>query len=334
MIESAPGAHLETWVGPQVQREVRPMSRRALLLGVLLVAMAVIASGCAGSIVTPIVENPDVDAVRAVVDAFVVALKNQNSAQMQGLLASNVTSTHDIGWLGIRTGTVTKGDFASDWTNLWIGDGIDLGVAVGVVPKFSVVDALFTQGPTIAVTGSSAKATGKLLLTLSHPDSWFFDVRLDIERICTVEDIYPVELQLQKFGSSWRVTGFTVDMGERQSAMQGAWDTFVDGFAEGNTAKLLSVCQEPFYWTGHGQDNLIPYGTHYEWTPAFDTLFEQSAPVEIGFDTAVPMTLDAWSGALRGYFTFGNEYLTEITFGWHGDRWLLESIHVISSLTD
>lgn len=315
------------------------MRRRSLLLGVLLVAIVVVASGCSGSILAPIIRNPEADAVDAVVDAFVVAMRNQDDEQMEELLGWSVSSDHDMGWLGVQTGTLTRRDFASGWTSLWIGEGIDVGVAAGVVPKFSVTDLRFTQGPSITVTGSAARATGKILWTLDYPDNWYYDMRLDIEPIGLIEDIYSVEFGLQKSGSNWLITSFKMEIGERQSAISDVWETFAEGFADQDAGKVLSSCRRPFRWTGVRTSEWIPLGTHYEWRECLDDLFAVDSDIDTGMDLTyvVVMNLDAWSGAIRGCLTVGSgideaKYLAEITFSRHGDTWLMDGIHLIRLL--
>jgi hypothetical protein len=91
------------------------------------------------------------------------ALRTQNRASMEALLATYVTSINDVDWIKVQEGSLVRTTFASTWTGLLSHSDLDVGALQ------------FVQGPSAAVYGESAVSIGKIRLTLNHPASWFND---------------------------------------------------------------------------------------------------------------------------------------------------------------
>ncbi len=307
--------------------EVDLVKRRAFLLGVVLIVMSVLASGCVGGLI-PIIGDPEADEVNAVVNAFMTALKTQNAESMEGLLASTVTSVNEIGWLDISEGPLAKADFVNDWTSLRRSDHPPVMGPPSPDAAYGVTDLQLVQGPSTVVTGSTATSTGTILFTLNHPEHWYYDslLKLDVEPVYLVEDIYPVELHLEKIGSDWKITSFTIQIGERQSAIGEAWETFATGFGLGDADVVLSACTNPFCWPLEGGLNTL--STHYEWREYLSDGFSRNGPITIDMLYIAPIELNAWSGGFRGVMDDGDgQLIVEIMAVRNGDQWLLSTMN-------
>jgi len=289
---------------------------RVLLFCVLLVAVALMAFGCTFSWI-PDFDDDEEDEVNTVAYAFMDALRNQNRTAMEGLLAAYVTSINDVDWINVQEGSLARTTFASTWTGLLGHSDLDVGALQ------------FVQGPSTAVYGESAVSIGKIRLTLNHPASWFNDWRLGITDTYPVEDIYPVRLELDETGFSWKITSFTLYQGERQTEFLNAWATFAQGFDNENADTMLSVCANPFYWTG--EPMFADVGTHDEWREMLPEFFAIVITDLMSLAEMTPIQLDSRYGAFRIRIDTGSRLIdAEATMIYDGYEWLLSGLHFVS----
>lgn len=293
------------------------MRGRTLLLCSMLVAVALMAFGCSVNVI-PNPDGGEKGEVNTVVRAFMDALEDQNGFAMKGLLASYVTSENHVDWVGVQEGLLLKEAFASTWTRL--------------LPDREIgVRALqFVHGPSTTIAGGRATSTGSILLTLDHPADWFNDWRLEIVDTYPVEDIHSVRLDLEKVGFSWKVTSFTLYEGERQRAFREAWATFAEGFHYENVDTMLSVCANPFYWTGvPGYEDVFDLiGTHYEWRDMLPEFFEFENPKLMSLAEAIPIELGSTRDAfrIRVQTGTGESFWAEASMVNIDGKWLLSDI--------
>lgn len=290
------------------------MRGRTLLLCSMLVAVALMAFGCSVNVI-PNPDGGEKGEVNTVVRAFMDALEDQNGFAMKGLLASYVTSENHVDWVGVQEGLLLKEAFASTWTRL-LPDR-----------EIGVHTLQFVHGPSTTIAGGRATSTGSILLTLDHPADWFNDWRLEIVDTYPVEDIHSVRLDLEKVGFSWKVTSFTLYEGERQRAFREAWETFSEGFYNEDADTMLSVCMNPFYWTGVPEFEDV--GTHDEWHEMLEELFDETSTNRMNLIGVTPIQLDSRDGAFR--ILIGTGDVAEVTMRYRdGEGWRLGGVHFAS----
>lgn len=288
------------------------MRKRVVLLLTLLVATALLASGCFGR--GPIVDDPELVAVDAVVNQLIDALSDPDGGEIvAGLLASGFKAKIGIDWIetedGDEDGFLDGEEFLAvcadpqlTWSFVAWKDPED--VDRGIIPiGLQMIGSPSTRIPSQSLATSDLS----VMLTLGHPEDRFDDTWMFRSSAAySVEDIYQVDLELQKIESDWKVTYLEIDAGERQTAIKTAWDTFIAVFeatsAEPDTYSpeeieefidtALSVCTDPFNWSFA----FVPStSTHYEWRELFRHAFYEPGPwgyLDWSVPCMTPMTLD------------------------------------------
>lgn len=303
------------------------MYKRASLLLILLVTVALSASGCFEGFFGPV--SSEADAVNTVVNAFMDSLRDADDTAMSGLLAQTVMSENWADWIGVEDGIYGADEFVSAWTDLQLPlEFVSWGDEPEDIDLMITVSGLqFVEGPRTTVNGNHAVSTGRIALDLDHPAEWFDDLSELFEGDAatgtgltnTVSDIYTVRLELDKIGSDWKITDFMLHAGERQTIMLEAWDTFasaltgIDGWIDGHDViesqidEALSVCTDPFFWDGYG-DGMNLFGgvtTHFQWREELMWFFtpdeygEYLRFLALDLRNPVPMELNGYGGAIR-----------------------------------
>lgn len=292
------------------------MRYRVLLLSVLLIAVALAAFGCTIEWIPDPGDDEEYE-VDTVVYAFMNALRTQNSAAMEGLLTPFVASHSDVEWIKVQEGVrLPRATFASTWTGLLDHSDLDVGALQ------------FVQGPSTTVYGLSAISTGRIRLTLNHPAPSFNDWRLDITDTYPVDDIYPVRLELDLTSLSWKVRYFRLYQGERQTAFLNAFATFAQGFYYEDADTMLSVCANPFYWTG--EPVFAGVGTHDEWREFLPEFFADVTTALMSLTEMTPIELDSSDGSfLIRIQTPSGSFDAEATMRYVGHRWLLSRLDFV-----
>ena len=247
--------------------------------------------------------------------------EDQDPFAMEGLLTSSVASNNGVDWIGVPYGYWTSSSwlFADTWARLLHHN--EIGVRA----------LQFVQGPWTSVHGSHATSTARIRLTLDHPASWFNDwrVRLIVEDTYPVEDIYPVRLELDRVGLDWRISYFELYQGERQTAFVNAWTTFAQGFYDENADTMLSVCANPFYWTGIPE--FTDVGTRDEWLELLPEFFAVATTDLMSLTRVTPIQLSSGAGAFRIEIHTGSKlFHAEATMRHDGGKWLLSGVHFAS----
>lgn len=259
-------------------KEVRRIRRKALLLGVLLVAVPLAASGCLGGIFPGLTDDI---AVGTTVRNFVDAWGRLSAEDMEKCLTSQVSfgggdpESSDV-LVEDLLATFEVGAFDVQWVEA----GVDGAVAV-----HRVSDTEYT-----------AAADVRLKYRYTPQDQNRLDVS---DPYYDVEDIYPTVFVLEKVGSDWKINSITIDSGKRQVAIQQSWMTFEEGMRDEDVDMVLSVINDPFEWVEPGAP---PVTTRDEWRAVLEQLFSPGdVIVDFGLAAATALSLDDQQGVVHGW---------------------------------
>lgn len=262
------------------------MRKSALLLGVLLVVVAFTASGCLGGlgdVIGGIIGGlQDDTAVRTTVQEFLTAWNQRNAQGMESRLASQVTFEQEA--FGETEGVVAGDELA---------DGL-----LGPDDAMQVVEVAVVGSIGAWVDGDDGTASANVRVKY---ELIFGDRALPVgDDPWYIEDIYPMAFGLRKDGSGWRINQFTMQLGERMTAIRQSWTTFAEGMVEGNVDDLLSVTTDPFVWSVQGGSPFDGVETHAEWRALLEDVFDERDFQQFELNGSQPMYLDAEDGLFYG----------------------------------